>query len=262
MPNYSVIIRKGKFQLDLTTTDSEFVINQFELWIKSAKDYAQKHKVNQCKNNVNTQIKEEEKITQKNIDKQISNFEKAPEPELPEPKPEPMPLPEKLKEEPLIETNNEVKNDDLDIFYAPPAQKAFNQTISDINKENDAKPVFDNILEDSMNNPQTELKIKKNPSIQRDDRFIDYMCSKQINKKTDYLLLVAYYFAEYEGHPRFTIKQLNAKLMQNMAVIVDHSVIQEAVNRNFIECLPDLTGVVGASEYRLTSYGEKVLLDA
>ena len=77
----------------------------------------------------------------------------------------------------------------------------------------------------------------------------------------DYLLLTAYYFTQYEQKPRFTLKQLNAKLMQNIAVIIDHSVLQEAINRDYIECLPDLTGLVGASEYRLTAYGEKVLLD-
>ena len=47
----------------------------------------------------------------------------------------------------------------------------------------------------------------------------------------------------------------------NIAVIIDHSVLQEAINRDYIECLPDLTGLVGASEYRLTAYGEKTLLD-
>ena len=66
---------------------------------------------------------------------------------------------------------------------------------------------------------------------------------------------------QYEQKPRFTLKQLNAKLMQNLAVIIDHSVLQEAINRDYIECLPDLTGVVGASEYRLTAYGEKTLME-
>jgi len=75
------------------------------------------------------------------------------------------------------------------------------------------------------------------------------------------LLLTAYYFTQYDGKPRFTLKQLNAKLMQNIAVIVDHAVVQEAINRDYIECLPDLTGIVGASEYRLTAYGEKSLLE-
>ena len=102
----------------------------------------------------------------------------------------------------------------------------------------------------------------QDPSIKKDNAFINFISAKPIEKKIDYLLMTAYYFTQYEQKPRFTLKQLNAKLMQNIAVIIDHSVLQEAINRDYIECLPDLTGLVGASEYRLTAYGEKVLLDA
>ena len=105
------------------------------------------------------------------------------------------------------------------------------------------------------------MTFKTSPSIQKDNAFINYISSRKIERKIDYLLLTAYYFTQYEQKPRFTLKQLNAKLMQNLAVIIDHSVLQEAINRDYIECLPDLTGLVGASEYRLTAYGEKVLLD-
>ena len=121
--------------------------------------------------------------------------------------------------------------------------------------------MFDNILEKSINTPQTELSFKPSPSIKKDNAFLNFISSINVEKKIDYLLLTAYYFTQYEQKPRFTLKQLNAKLMQNIAVIIDHSVLQEAINRDYIECLPDLTGLVGASEYRLTAYGEKVLLD-
>ena len=103
---------------------------------------------------------------------------------------------------------------------------------------------FDNILEKSIQAPQTELSFKPAPSIKKDNAFINFISARPVEKKIDYLLMTAYYFTQYEQKPRFTLKQLNAKLMQN-----------------YIECLPDLTGLVGASEYRLTAYGEKVLLD-
>ena len=160
-----------------------------------------------------------------------------------------------------IETNETGKN--LDIFYAPANKKeAVAPTIQDA--ETDI-PVtegrFDNLLEQSMQNPQTELSFKPSPSIKKDGAFINFISTKPIDRKIDYLLMTAYYFTQYEQKPRFTLKQLNAKLMQNIAVIIDHSVLQEAINRDYIECLPDLTGLIGASEYRLTAYGEKVLLD-
>ena len=110
-------------------------------------------------------------------------------------------------------------------------------------EESKSGGVFDNILENSLNNPKTELTFKSSPSIKKDNAFLNYISTRKIERKIDYLLLTAYYFTQYEQKPRFTLKQLNAKL------------------RDYIECLPDLTGLVGASEYRLTAYGEKVLLD-
>ena len=235
MATYSFRIKKGKYQLDLSTTDRELVVEQFELWVKQAGEYARSRKAKECKNIVNTQIKAEEEITKKNIEAQLARKREIPDPVI-------------EKEEPPKPV--ETPKNDLDIFYAPPVE-----TVAQKAQESG---VFDNILENSLNNPQTELTFKTSPSIKKDNAFLNY---RKIERKIDYLLLTAYYFTQYEQKPRFTLKQLNAKLMQNIAVIIDHSVLQEAINRDYIECLPDLTGLIGASEYRLTAYGEKVLLD-
>lgn len=255
MATYSFRIKKGKYQLDVITSDKDLLAEQFDLWVNQAGDYMRKKKAKDCKELVNTQIKAEEEITKKNIETQISSkaktelknedFTKA--------------LDNDLKRENKTNSKQEKSSAEksLDIFYAPPSEETISSKIS---KET-AMGVFDNILENSLNNPQTELTFKTSPSIKKDNAFLNYMSSRKIDKKIDYLLLTAYYFTQYEQKPRFTLKQLNAKLMQNIAVIIDHSVLQEAINREYIECLPDLTGLVGASEYRLTSYGEKVLLD-
>lgn len=237
MAIYSFRIKKGKYQLDLATTDKELVVAQFELWVKQASKYAKERKAKECKELVNSQIRAEEEITKKNIETQLA---KHPVSELP-----------KVEEPAPVEKN-------LDIFYAPKQT----ETIKEIEEKAPASGgVFDNILEKSLNNPTTELTFKSSPSIKKDNAFLNYISSRKVEKKIDYLLLTAYYFTQYEQKPRFTLKQLNAKLMQNIAVIIDHSVLQEAINRDYIECLPDLTGLIGASEYRLTAYGEKVLLD-
>ena len=250
MATYSFRIKKGKYQLDLSTTDRDLLVEQFELWVRDAGAYAKKRKAKECKELVNTQIKAEEEITQKNIETQLA---KHPVPELPK-------IDKSLRKEVVAETplpvESKAADGNLDIFYAPPSQ----ETLATIN-ERQSGGVFDDLLEKSLNNPQTELTFKSSPSIKKDNAFLNYMSSRKIERKIDYLLLTAYYFTQYEQKPRFTLKQLNAKLMQNIAVIIDHSVLQEAINRDYIECLPDLTGLVGASEYRLTAYGEKVLLD-
>ena len=248
MAVYSFRIKKGNFQLELSTSDKELLVSQFELWVNDAGAYAKKKKANECKDLVRNQIKAEEEITKKNIEEHIA---KHPVSELPK-------IDEKLiRKEKHKEEAKEASESNLDIFYAPPTQDTLSNTIN----KPQSGGIFDNILENSLNNPKTELTFKSSPSIKKDNAFINYISAKKIERKIDYLLLTAYYFTQYEQKPRFTLKQLNAKLMQNIAVIIDHSVLQEAINRDYIECLPDLTGLVGASEYRLTAYGDKVLLD-
>ena len=239
MSTYSFKITKGKYQLSLTTTDKDLVVEQFALWIKKASEYTQNRKVKECKEMVSSQINTEREITQQKIDEQLKR--------LPKQKP--------LEDEESFKTNTQ-KN--LDIFYSP-AQESKTELV--MIKNPTPQDGFDSILENSINNPQTELSFKPSPTIKKDNAFLNYISNRKVERKIDYLLLTAYYFTQYEQKPRFTLKQLNAKLMQNIAVIIDHSVLQEAINRDYIECLPDLTGLVGASEYRLTAYGEKVLLD-
>ena len=44
MAIYSFKIKKGIFQLDLSTSDKELVVEQFEKWVKEATAYAKKRK--------------------------------------------------------------------------------------------------------------------------------------------------------------------------------------------------------------------------
>ena len=240
MSTYSFKIKKGKYELSLSTTDRELIDEQFALWVRKASEYIQKRKVQQCKEMVNTQINAEKEITLQKIDEQLKRKSQVE-------------IEHENEEQPAPLETNDSTNKNLDIFYAPPKE--------DVNFDDSGHGVFDNILENSIKNPQTELSFKPSPSIKKDSAFLNYISARKVERKIDYLLLTAYYFTQYEQKPRFTLKQLNAKLMQNIAVIIDHSVLQEAINRDYIECLPDLTGLVGASEYRLTAYGEKVLLD-
>ena len=246
MAVYSIRIKKGNFQLDLSTTDKDMVDNQFELWVKKASIYAKKAKAKECKEMVSSQIKAEEEVTNRNIETQIAKTKPV----------------QPIESDFIPKDNSTVKQEDkkekdLDIFYAPPSQETISERVS----KGQSAGIFDSLLESSMNNPKTELTFKTSPSIKKDNAFMNYISTRKVERKIDYLLLTAYYFTQYEQRPRFTLKQLNAKLMQNIAVLIDHSVLQEAINRDYIECLPDLTGLVGSSEYRLTAYGEKVLLD-
>ncbi len=254
MATYSFTIKKGKYQLELITTDKELLTGQFEHWIREAGEYAKQKKTKEHKDAINSQIEAEEEITRKNIEKQIKSDRTI-----------------EQKEESAninIKSGQNVSStsNDLDIFYTPinneQQQEQKEEQKEEQNESSDSTGVFDNILENSIKNPQTELSFRPSPSIKKDYAYINFMGGQKIEKKIDYLLYTAYYYSQYEQKPRFTLKQLNSKLMQNLAVIIDHSILQEAINRDYIECLPDLTGLIGASEYRLTAYGEKTILDA
>lgn len=243
MTTYSFKVTKGRYQLSLTTTDRDMIVDEFEKWVRKVSDYVQKNSEQVSSSRANTAKRNTEKeLTQKRIDEQLKRTKKT----------------EENKENNLSNKENETKNG-LDAIFSGSAKKDNRPTINTENEN--VQNVFDAILDKSMQEPQEELSFKPSPSIKKDNAFLNYISSRKVERKIDYLLMTAYYFTQFENKPRFTLKQLNAKLMQNIAVILDHSVIQEGINRDYIECLPDLTGVVGASEYRLTAYGEKTLLE-
>ena len=122
--------------------------------------------------------------------------------------------------------------------------------------EHISNPVeFGEILDKKMDN------ISYEPQKTRDDRFLKIIKMKDATQKLEYLLITAYYLSEFEKTDRFTVKQVNAKLMQNLDIVIDHEVIQEAVNKGYVEVIPDLTEVANVAEYRLTDCGEEAFLN-
>ena len=114
---------------------------------------------------------------------------------------------------------------------------------------------FDAFLQKSMSNPTTNVKEKQ------DDRFLKVIKVKNITEKLDYLIVTAYYLSEFERLDRFTLRLVNAKLMENMHEVVDNSVLQEAIDKGLVECLPNYTNIPSAMEYRLTEAGEEAFLN-
>ena len=245
MTTYSIKVTKGKYQLSLTTTDRDMIVDEFEKWVQKVSAYVHKSKEHESVAHSAFRPNSEREHIDKKIEEQLKQVSAS----------------EQKRQESKDETR-----ETIDALYSQPQQEkpALHQEEArpTIQTENEnVQNVFDTILDRSMQTPQSELSFKPNPSIKKDNAFLNYISGRKVERKIDYLLMTAYYFTQYEQKPRFTLKQLNAKLMQNIAIILDHSVIQEAINREYIECLPDLTGVVGTSEYRLTAYGEKTLLE-
>lgn len=110
---------------------------------------------------------------------------------------------------------------------------------------------FESVLEQSLENPTFE------PSKIQDQVFLNLIKSKKAQDKFSYLLITAYYLSEFEKMERFSLKQINAKLMHNLALAIDHGTLQDAINQKLIELIPDLTGTSEVAEYRLTRLGEE-----
>ena len=137
MATYSFRIKKGKFLLELSTSDRELLVEQFEKWVKEATIYARKKKANECKDLVNSQIQAEAEITQKNIDNHLAKHPVAELPKLDEP----------VEKKEVVKTDVS-KEKNLDVFYAPPSTETLSERVTQSNSGG----IFDSILSNSLNN--------------------------------------------------------------------------------------------------------------
>lgn len=110
---------------------------------------------------------------------------------------------------------------------------------------------FDKILNNTVENPKLELE-KVFP--------YENELLKIVNEKGKDLLtilvIVAGYMTINENILRFSIKQINSRLVPYSKQPVSHAIIQEALDKKYIEIVPDLTGFGDVTEYSLTQEGE------
>ena len=103
-----------------------------------------------------------------------------------------------------------------------------------------------------MKKPQTEF-IEKTGNA---SSFADYVQSFNPVEQMDYLMITAKYILDIENTERFSIKQLNSKLLPLTGTPVDHNIINQAIEEGLIRIIPDLTGMSDVTEYTLTEQGE------
>lgn len=75
----------------------------------------------------------------------------------------------------------------------------------------------------------------------------------------EYLLVTAYYLTEIEKYDRYSLKQINAQVINYTRSPIDHSIVQKSVQQKYIEVVPDFTGMAGITEYRITDEGKAYL---
>lgn len=168
----------------------------------------------------------------------------------PEPKPEDKAEPKDVSEDKpqrsgFIDVKNLVSVNDMSV----PQPDAIN-----LFEDKPELPVqdFEQALEESINNPKTEV-IEKTDNV---SDFSTYLYSYNPQSPLDYLIITAMYILNIENKELFSIKQINAKLVPLSGEPITHAVIEEAINQNLIKIVPDLTGTCEFTEYTLTQDGE------
>lgn len=111
---------------------------------------------------------------------------------------------------------------------------------------------FEKTLEEAVQNPKIEV-VEKTDSL---SDFETHLTAYNPQNSIDYLIVTAMYIMNIENQERFSIKQLNAKLVPVGALPIDHAKIEAAIEENLIRVIPDLTGTSEVTEYTLTPQGE------
>lgn len=237
MPQYAFTFKKDDIFVEFLTTDKLEVEKQFQIWVDCATEYTKSGPKKKAKSaNAEatpnkTAIMEEKPIMAEPIEEKTEN---------------------------TVEAKVEQKEQPEEVFdKASSLLKTINSIQSPIESEEKPaeKTVFEEVLEKTIENPP-ETPIFE-PNRAKDQVFLNLVNSKNTSDKFHYLMITAYYLSEFEKLERFSLKQINAKLMQNLSEVIDHTMLQDAINQNFIELIPDLTGTSEVGEYRLTHQGEE-----
>lgn len=297
MPKYTFTFKKGEIELEYVTTDKDSMARQFQIWVTCASVWAYNQEKIEKGLMTAPLPKAEKPVIKEEVQPQetiVQAEEIVVTPEI-----TPMPVEETVDAELILtpeqdeieresqriiqeykaemeaearkkendEKKQEFKNDveqivakeeavqeELSQLYDKPAtindiKPSETEEVSDLAKD------FDAFLQKSMTNPTTEVKEK------RDDRFLKVIKVKNVVEKLDLLIVTAYYLSEFERLDRFTLKLVNAKLMENLNEVVDNVILQEAIDKGLVECLPNYTNIPSAMEYRLTEAGEEAFLN-
>ena len=281
---YKFTFKKDDVFIEYCTTDKESLSRQFQIWVTCASIYQYRHKeeelreeIQQRAMNTQTPIQVELKpepivLPMEDVHKESVNSDYANKMtlnDLQNKSKDEISEYKKSEEETLAEKKQEIAqtveqagqiSGHLDDLYSNENKilnsfESFKEKLEDDDIFSNKTADFDKILEHSMNNVVQEIEISK------DDRFLKILNVKNVSTKLEYLIVTAYYLSEFEKLDKFTLKLINAKLMQNIQEAVDHNVLQEAIDRGLVETLPNLPEISGSVEYRLTNLGDEVFLN-
>lgn len=259
MPKYTFTFKKDDVFVEFYTADRDVVERQFQIWVADADDYVRNPEARKTRKFTPPPINYEKQETPEQVqneDPPMTQVADIVEEKIQEPEIQQEEIVETTAVEPeiVVEEVSEPTSEQSDSFdKASTLLKTINtiQNPSTGEEEPAQTADFEAVLEKSIENPTFE------PNKAQDQVFLNLVKSKNTKDKFHYLIITAYYLSEFEKMERFALKQLNTKLMQNLSEVIDHATLQDAINQNLIESVPDLTGTSEVGEYRLTRAGEE-----
>lgn len=270
MPKYTFTFKKDDIFVEFSTEDKDVVERQFQIWVCDADDYVNnrpRRTYEPLPSSAPIEIEDpvDEPIAVTVVDEKIEQ-QSVNEPQINENSEQivnnEVQMEEEEKSQASINLDAQPSDRPSTIEEQPEVfDKASSllRTINSIQEEEEVKPeepevppvAFEDVLEKTIENPTFE------PDKSKDQVFLNLITSKKTADKFHYLMITAFYLSEFEKFERFSLKQINAKLMQNLSEVIDHATLQDAINQNLMELVPDLTGVAEVAEYRLTPSGEE-----
>ena len=267
MSYYTFVFKKDDLEIQLTSTDKSEIEKQMKIWFNCVSVYTR------SKGNKENNEKAVKEVPLKQ-EPEVKPFVPMPEIKPVLPKAE---VKSEILEEIKKEQAGDFKTEVSEIQQEKPKEEVrqegavkeepTEQSVEEvkpksgdevtINNMNIPKPQksFTELLEQQMENNTYE------PKFRRDEQFINFVNRVNLENteiRFGLLLKAAYYLTRYENYDRVTLKDINAKLMQNFSIIADHSVVEQAISKALLEIVPDLTGMADAAEYRLTEAAERI----
>lgn len=285
MSRYTFTFKKDDIFVEISSEDKDVIERQFRIWVTDADKYVKEQelrkkvlkaqtinnltqpkpilpiKQNQPQAELQQKIQEQTRTQTSYSQPQVNNdsvqaqpsINKEPQVQMPQQEVQPTPAPV-YQEQPVYQEPQPAVEVQQEIQPEAPQQpkETINSITSGETQERSAQAIaFDTLYEQKIEKSDYE------PQKTVDKVFMNLINSKNTKDKFHYLMITAYYLTEFEKQDRFTLKQINAKLMQNVSDVIDHAMLQEAISQGFIEHVPDLTGISDVAEYRLTHQGEE-----
>lgn len=267
MSRYTFTVRKRECEISLTTDDRNAIEQQIAIWVMalSRKPLVQTLPPEEYVEPVVNQEEQKEEFNEIPAEsfEQVAEFSQEAEKEIRPFEPERIESTEyETRQEYVEEFINNIEPENiqpLPSFVQEPVveqapliaeseEKFNNETAVTLNTLFNAEAPtnvdFESILEKTVDN----LGADTSNVVKKDENFCKLVKANNITDRLELLLFTADYFCKYDARFVFSLKQINGKLMNNLAVIVDHGILKIALDNNYLER-------EGESEYRLTEYG-------